>query len=110
MQRRTSIALASAVVAAGLFAAAGEAAAQARIQGEGSRMYFYEEFVQGRLRWGWSDSPRAISRRAATHPARTIREACARHVGRTLQTDSSSLTQSTRMTEECIRNGGPDEE
>jgi hypothetical protein len=68
--------------------------------------YYYEEVRNGRVVWGWSDSPIPIDPRAERIRPRSLREGCARLVGRTIQTDSSSQITSINMTEACIRNGG----
>lgn len=89
----------------GLLAAA-PATAQFRFHDGPDIQYYYEEVRNGRVVWGWSDSPRPIDPRAEVTRPRTLREACARRVGRMLRTDTSALTQSFAMTEACVQNGG----
>jgi hypothetical protein len=91
------------LVAGALLAATATAEAQFfRFNEGGGQMFFYEETRGRRTVWGWSESPRPFDPVASARRPRTIREACARQVGRQLQRDSTSLITSTRMTDECV--------
>jgi len=99
--------LAIAAFAAAMAVTPAGVSAQGFIERGTDRVYFYEETLHGRTRWGWSASPRPFDPVASARRPRSLAEACGRHVGRTLQTDSASLIVSTRMQDECIRRGGP---
>lgn len=67
-------------------------------------LYFWEDARH----YGWSDIPdgRQANPPPKDNPAWSLRERCARLVGRLLQRDQGGLVYAIQLEDACVRNGG----